>query len=107
MIRTNVPERSQVLWINGPEAIGKSTVAFAIFRQLSDAGTKREFPMNTSKPMMDSELAAFLDRLHPVAESTAVWLGGAIRLTLKSYLGSELPPFAYVGARSFSAMMTC
>jgi hypothetical protein len=48
--------------------------------------------MNTSKPMMDSELAAFLHRLHPVAESKAVWLGGAIRLTIKSYLGSELPP---------------
>jgi pantothenate kinase-related protein Tda10 len=43
MIDTNVPERSPVLWINGPEAIGKSTVAFVIFRQLSDAGTKTAF----------------------------------------------------------------
>lgn len=47
---------------------------------------------------MDSELAAFLDRHHPVAESTAVWLGGTIRLTIRSYLGPELPPLAYVGA---------
>jgi adenylylsulfate kinase-like enzyme len=43
MIRTNVPERTPVLWINGPEGIGKSTVAFTIFRQLSDAGTKTAF----------------------------------------------------------------
>jgi len=43
MARTNVPKRTPVLWINGPEAIGKSTVAFAIFRQLSDAGMKTAF----------------------------------------------------------------
>lgn len=48
--------------------------------------------------MMDLELAAFLDRRHPVAESTAVWLGEAIRLTIRSYLGSEPPPLAYIGA---------
>jgi hypothetical protein len=35
MIRTNVPKRTPILWINGPEAIGKSTVAIAILRQLS------------------------------------------------------------------------
>lgn len=43
MIRTNVPDRTPVLWINGPEAIGKSIVAFAIFRQLSYTGTKSAF----------------------------------------------------------------
>lgn len=47
MIRMNVPERSPVLWINGPEAIGKSTVAFAIFRQLSDSGTKTGIGVGT------------------------------------------------------------
>jgi hypothetical protein len=40
---THVPDRTPVLWINGPEAIGKSTVAFAIFLQLSAAGTKTAF----------------------------------------------------------------
>lgn len=28
-----------VLWLNGPEGIGKSTVGFVIFRQLRDPGT--------------------------------------------------------------------
>jgi len=43
MTRPNVTERTPVLWINGPVAIGKSTVAFEIFRQLSDAGIKTAF----------------------------------------------------------------
>jgi DNA-binding NtrC family response regulator len=36
-------EETPVLWLNGPSGVGKSTVAFAIFRQLNDAGTKSAF----------------------------------------------------------------
>lgn len=39
----NVPHRMPVLWLNGPEGIGKSTVGFVIFRQLVDAGTKTAY----------------------------------------------------------------
>lgn len=40
MIKTNVPHRMPVLWLNGPDGVGKSTVDFVIFRHLSDTGTK-------------------------------------------------------------------
>jgi broad-specificity NMP kinase len=40
MIRTKVPHRMPVLWLNGPDGVGKSTVGFVIFRHLSDTGTK-------------------------------------------------------------------
>jgi adenylylsulfate kinase-like enzyme len=43
MMKMNMDRRTPALWINGPEAIGKSTVAFVIFRQLSEAGTKTAF----------------------------------------------------------------
>jgi hypothetical protein len=74
MSRTNGPQRTPVLWINGPEAIGKSTVAFEIFRQLSDAGTKSAFvdlnQVNLCHPAPEDDPANYRVRAAGLA---AVW----------------------------------
>ena len=74
MTSTGVPDRTPVLWINGPEAIGKSTVAFAIFRQLSDWGTKSAFvdldQLNLCYPAPEDDLLNYRLRAAGLA---AVW----------------------------------
>jgi 8-oxo-dGTP diphosphatase len=45
---------------------------------------------------MDTELAAFLDRHAPGCEESAVWCNGSLPLRVTAYLGSELPPMAFV-----------
>jgi 8-oxo-dGTP pyrophosphatase MutT (NUDIX family) len=41
-------------------------------------------------------VTAFLARHRPVADGTAVWLDGTMRLHIASYLSGEVPPLAYV-----------
>lgn len=56
-----------------------------------------------------ADLAAFLARHTPVATDEAVWLGGAIRLQISSYVSREAPPSAMSRQRvlSSSVAMTC
>jgi hypothetical protein len=74
MTRMNMDRRTPALWINGPEAIGKSTVAFVIFRQLSDAGTKTAFidldQVNLCYPAPEDDPANYRVRAAGLA---AVW----------------------------------
>jgi ADP-ribose pyrophosphatase YjhB (NUDIX family) len=50
----------------------------------------------TPDTAMAPDLTAFLARHKPVAEGTAVWLDGTMRLLIASYLSGEVPPLAYV-----------
>lgn len=45
-----------------------------------------------------ADLAAFLARHHRVGKGEAVWLNGAVRLQIGSYVSLEPPPMAFVAA---------
>src|SRR5262249_49473871 len=74
MLLTEYPDRTPVLWLNGPDGVGKSTVAFAIFQQLSDAGKKTAFvdldQVNLCYPAPDDDPLNYRVRAAGLA---AVW----------------------------------
>lgn len=45
---------------------------------------------------MKPEIASFLQELEPVVEESAVWRDGKMSLSIRTYLGSKIPPLEYV-----------